>query len=107
MSASESQISVLDDQERRVLHLNGPFGVAEAENLRQAAISLSTCERDVRVDWSEAAQVDVSVIQVLWALRKALAANGRSFSITPPAEAVLEYLRTAGLHSILDASDPA
>ncbi len=104
MSAPESQISLWDDQRRSVLRLNGSFGVAEAEELRRAAIELSGRETDLHVDWSEVTQVDVSIVQVLCALRAAVNGSGRSISISPPGEAVLGYLQSAGLLSALEGT---
>ena len=107
MSASDSQITVGDDQQRPVLRLNGVFGVGEAGELRGVAIEVCGREKGVHVDWSNVAQLDTSIVQVLWSLRVAVAAAGREFSITSPGEAVRQYLQTAGMSSILDGNAPA
>ncbi len=107
MSAPKFEISVWDEPERCVLRLNGCFGVGEAEELRQTALGLCAREMDIHIDWQGAAQVDASIVQVLWSLRRAVAGAGRSFSASAPGEAVGRYLQAAGLVSILDTATPA
>jgi anti-anti-sigma regulatory factor len=84
------------------LRLEGALGVSNAEELRQTALQVCAYRKDVKVDWSGAAQIDAAIAQVLLSLRAGLGEQNRSLGhceTIPPA--IQNWLSTAGLAEVL------
>jgi anti-anti-sigma regulatory factor len=89
--------TVVEEAARDVLVLTGVLNLDEAGKLREAAVRLAARRRDVAIDWSAAGHVDASALQVLLALRAALAAAGRDLFVVRDNGDIRRYLELAGL----------
>ena len=102
MESDQVKIAFSVEPDHCVLRLEGILGVSSAEELRQAALQLCAYQKDVRVDWSGATQVDAAAAQVLLSLRVGLVEQKRSLS---PCETIplpiQNWLSTAGLSAVL------
>jgi ABC-type transporter Mla MlaB component len=80
------------------LKLSNELTIQNAEEIR---LKLSTAVADnaiVRVDCSEATEVDLSFIQLLIAARKTASAAGREFGLAAPADGpLLDALKRGGV----------
>ena len=81
--------------------------MAEAEELRRAALQVAGNATDARIEWNETEQIDASVLQVLVSLKAEVAAAGRALSVGPAGAAIATYLQTAGLSSDLSVGAAA
>jgi anti-anti-sigma regulatory factor len=102
MDGDQVRISFSVEPSHCILRLEGALGVASGEELRQTALELCACQKDVHIDWSGATQIDAAIVQVLLSLRAGLASQNRSLhcvEVVP--EPVQNWLRTAGLEDVL------
>ena len=108
MDSDYVKIAFSVEPDHCVLRLEGVLGVSNAEELRQTALQLCAFRKDVKVDWSGAAQVDAAIAQVLLSLRAGLAEQkrflGHCDTIPPP---IRNWLSTAGLSGVLGNSGQA
>src|ERR1039458_9033514 len=102
MDTDRVQIVFSVEPDHCILRLEGVLGVSNAEELRQTALQLCAYRKDVKVDWSGAAQIDAAIAQVLLSLRAGLVEQNRSLGhcepILPP---IRNWLSTAGLSEVL------
>jgi hypothetical protein len=106
MDCDQVRISFSVETECCVLRLEGAAGVPCADNLRETAIELLACQKDVVLDWSGATQIDASIAQVLLSLRAGLAGRNQSLRANgeiPPA--IQNWLRSAGLFELLGLAE--
>jgi anti-anti-sigma regulatory factor len=101
MDCEQSQLSFSDPPGHCIFRLSGALGVADAEAMCRAAKEICERPQDTVVDWNGVSQVDVSIAQVLLALRVALQEQGKCLSNigTPPS--IQAWLGTAGLYAFL------
>jgi len=102
MDCEQVRISYSVEPDRCLLRLEGALGVGDAAELRLKALEVCACQKDVRIDWSAATQMDAAIAQVLLALRARLASQNRNLSAgdgIPPA--IQAWLDTAGLAGVL------
>ncbi|MGA9528540.1 MAG: STAS domain-containing protein [Terriglobales bacterium] len=93
---TEAGISLLDEEGRMVVKIEGKARVETAVLLRQK-LAESLITQEVAIDWAEAEHVDASVLQVLLALRKLLGERGLPLVVDKDNTKVREYLRLSGL----------
>ena len=105
MDSDQVKIAFSVEPDHCILRLEGVLGVSNAEELRQAALQLCAYRKDVKVDWSGAAQIDAAIAQVLLSLCAGLAEQKRYLSpcetIPPP---IRNWLSTAGLSEVLGSA---
>lgn len=89
------RIEIQNDQ--AVLHLEGVVTVPQAKRLRQLALELAGSGRGVSVQCEKLNYLDCAALQILLALRDALARKSASMTIMNLPESIRETLRTAGL----------
>jgi anti-anti-sigma regulatory factor len=107
MDSEQVRIAFSVEPDHCILRLEGALGVSNAEGLRQTALQLCAYKKDVKVDWTGAAQIDAAIAQVLLSLRAGLAEHNRSLGhceIIPPP--IQSWLCTAGLSGVLGNSGP-
>jgi anti-anti-sigma regulatory factor len=102
MDSEQVRIAFSVEPDHCILQLEGSLGVSNAEELRQKALQLCAYKKDVKVDWSGAAQIDAAIAQVLLSLRASLVEQNRSLDHcgTIPAP-IQNWLSTAGLAGVL------
>jgi len=108
MDSDQVRIAFSVEPDHCVLRLEGVLGVSNAEELRQTASQVCAYRKDVKVDWSGAAQVDAAIAQVLLSLRAGLAEQKRFLGqceAIPPA--IRNWLSIAGLWGVLGNSGQA
>lgn len=108
MDCDQGRISFSVDSDFCWLRLDGALGVAQAEELRRAAVELCSHSKDVQVDWCNATQIDAGIAQVLLSLQGGLAAAGRTLTFatdTPPT--IQSWLNVAGLSRLLQKAGQA
>jgi anti-anti-sigma regulatory factor len=79
------------------LRLTGEASVFQAAELHRAAKSLAEETGGVRLECSELRSIDFAIGQILLALQRELAAEGRSFCIRQPSDEVSHLLKLVGL----------
>jgi anti-anti-sigma factor len=93
---AEPGISLLDEEGRTILKIEGSARVETAVLLKQKLAEVEI-DHDVTLDWAEAEHVDASVLQVLLALRKSLAEDGLELVVNNDNPRVRVYLKLSGL----------
>ncbi|MEO7718656.1 MAG: STAS domain-containing protein [Capsulimonas sp.] len=81
------------------LTLNGSIGMFEAEAFHESASKAlaDTPAKTVTIDLAGAERLDISALQILHALRRDLAQNGRATVISEPTERTLADAIAAGM----------
>ncbi len=90
-------VSVSRDGPDCVLSLRGGFHLEQARELHAAALQIAETGGGVVVDCREAAHLDGCAVQVLLALKAALAHTGGSLRMHGASDDVRKYLGWAGL----------
>jgi anti-anti-sigma regulatory factor len=80
-----------------LLILSGPIGMDATPRLHAEAQRLASRSGDVAVDWTQAEYLGAGAVQVLLALRVALAENGRKLHVAADRPAIRESLELAGI----------
>jgi len=104
MDCDQVQVSFSIEPGRCLLRLAGAVCVANAEELRQAALELCAYRKDLVVDWSGVTQLDASIAQVLLSLRAGLREQNKALASIAIPPAVQSWLQTAGLSQTLGAA---
>ena len=78
------------------LILTGHVSLDRAVELHGAASKAAKAGRDVVLDWSQAEHLSAAALQVLLALRAALAARGRKLLVNETPAPLLRALEVAG-----------
>lgn len=84
------------------LRLRGHVGVAQARNLRDAALASLATGRKITVDATDVEYVDPAAAQVLLALQLSCRSKGTALAWQGPGDSVRENLVKFGLGSALE-----
>jgi anti-anti-sigma factor len=79
------------------MKLTGDINVFVAAELHQASVTLSQQEHDVVVGCEQLQSLDLATLQILIALREALAVQNRAFRVTGLSPEVVKVIDLAGL----------
>ena len=97
---AEFRIELRPAESSNVLILAGAINLDAATRLREAALTATTAARDVAIDWSEAGHVGAGALQLLLALRAALAGGGHLLDVARDNPGVRHTLELAGLSGL-------
>lgn len=89
------------DQDHRTLELAGDINVFLAAELHRCCLQISAGASGVAIDCSQVASFDIAALQIMVALKDALAARGGTFGMSGLSAEVLETIRMAGLEKRL------
>ena len=87
--------------------LNGPLDQYAAESLKEQAATLLELSGNAVFDFSDVDRMHTASLQVLLALRKDLARNGRTVVLERVDTQVRELFRLSGAESYFEFSDGA
>lgn len=82
------------------LHLDGDANMTEAVEMKQALIEGLSSGKEVYFDLERAQEIDIAILQLLWAAARDAASNGLRFS-SHVSEAAAAISRHAGFQSWL------
>ena len=89
-----------------LIRLEGAIGIGCAAELKRLLLLALGSGREVRVSRQEAADLDVTAVQLLWAAARQAQASGAGFSFAGPISKDLSAaLSEAGLQQFLDPVD--
>lgn len=96
-TAEDQLIRVVESESEISIYLQGTVDIRLTALLRDAACQVAGSEKRVRLDWSQASHVDLSVLQVLLALKAALAGDGREMQIGALSLKARQHVEAGGL----------
>jgi len=94
-------------RQRVDLRLEEEVSALEAAELRELAIAALDLGKPIVIEWSDAARIDGSALQVLLALRAEAERRNRPLSVTEPSEAVASLLALAGAAELFEPASAA
>jgi anti-anti-sigma factor len=97
-------VSVVEQEGRPVLFLQGTVDIFSAQELYQVALQLLERGEDTAVCWGQADHMDTTALQILLALRKGLAEKGKSLQMQDASSAVTTLLPMTGLTNAFGAA---
>jgi anti-anti-sigma regulatory factor len=98
-AAKTAKVEVVDVDGRATIVLEGAVDIFFAADLRQAAVELLQKGEDVAICCDKLERLDTATLQVLLALKKELAQNGRTLhwgALAPGAGAVIGLAGLSG-----------
>lgn len=87
------------------LILGGAINLDAAARLREVVLAAANPAKDVLIDWSEAGHVGAGALQLLIALRAALAAGGHGLAVGRDNSGVRRTLELTGLSGLFPVQE--
>jgi ABC-type transporter Mla MlaB component len=94
----EPAVTVEHNETQWVLRLEGDCGMNTAAELKALLLAGLASGRELSIELAKAGEIDVTVLQLLWAAQRAAARQQMAFQTRVP-EAVAALARQAGLES--------
>lgn len=88
-----------------ILRLDGGFGMASVAELRARLLEGLASAKAMELDLSQATEIDITVLQLLWAAGNAAAREKRAF-VSRATEALSDFARAAGFESFPGVTAP-
>ena len=90
------------DDEKTIIKIEGAMSIYEAAALREACMDSLETSRSLTMDLADAADCDITGMQILLSTRMTAEAAGKLFEITAMSPAVMKAFDHAGLNSKIE-----
>ncbi len=87
-----------------VLDLKGVLDIRQAESIYNEMKKLAEAKREVTVDFSEAEDIDMAVLQLLYSFKKTMAEQKKSVTLANLSEQLISRINLCDFTSLLEES---
>lgn len=91
-----------DTPDACIINLCGEINIVQAAKLKELALNALSLNKSIRVDMAKLEELDVAIIQLLCATKKAAEENGLGFSVSPVSTSAEKLIDVSGVaHDLL------
>ena len=87
-----------------VLDLKGVLDIRQAESIYNEMKKFAEAKREVTVDFSEAEDIDMAVLQLLYSFKKTMAEQKKSVTLANLSEQLISRINLCDFTSLLEES---
>jgi len=100
-------VTLAQSETLRLIRLEGELNVASAAELKKMLVEALAAKAELRVELENASELDVTILQLLWAAERAARVSGQGFGLAGRVpEQIAGSVAEAGFARFPGAADP-